>query len=374
MKYSIRMRILYKYIFAVLLLTGCNTSDKIQDVDYFNGEIKEVSEKECINIDVEWQDLELDGAYYGDVYVHDSIMIFYNTKLNSHFFSAFNIETNEEKGIFCEKGNGPNEAVAYSRMYSFFKENEDLKTLLYAPHNNKICIWNITQSLKQGYTVIKDIPYSWREENNNVFYNDIHYLGNDQLIAKNQSQPIGEYDASSPYYQKRTVSTNEQIKRYDIYKQIIINKDAIIVPSSFYDSKDAIKPDGTKIVMAMRNLPQINIVDLNTGQIYGYRLKGGEDFSIFKTKGNWKIHYQWAHADNKYIYASYLGKSRDKSLREEPETQVIHIFDWEGNLKYKLQLNDAAGHFFVDNIKNRLYKWNYRKDSMHFLDLNTIIQ
>lgn len=361
------------FFFAILLLSGCNDSERQKDVDCFNGEIKEISESGCTTIDAEWQDMKLDGAYYGDVYVHDSIMVFYNTKLSSKFFSVFNINTNEEMGHFCEKGNGPNEAVVYSPMYSFFKENGDLATLLYAPHNNKICIWNITQSLKQEHTVIKDIPYSWREENNNVFYNDIHYLGNNQLIVKNQSQPIGEYDASSPYYQKRTISTNRQIQRYDVYKKTIINEDAIIIPTSFYDSKDVIKPDGTKIAMAMRNLPQINIIDLNTGEIYGYRLKGGEGFSIFSTKGNWKIHYKWAHADNNYIYASYLGKHRDKSLREEPETQIIHVFDWEGNLRYKLKLNDATGRYFVDNTTNRLYKWNYKKDSIHYLDLNTVI-
>lgn len=43
------------------------------------------------------------------------------------------------------------------------------------------------------------------------------------------------------------------------------------------------------------------------------------------------------------------------------------------NLGYKLKLNDAAGHYFVDNTTNRLYKWNYRKDTIHFLDLDTII-
>lgn len=361
-------------IFPGLLLVGCSHLINEKDSDYFNGNIMEANENKCQTKSVTWNELILKGPNYGDVYVHDSIMVFYNTKLGNKFFNVFNVDTGEELGRFCEKGNGPNEAVAYGTMYNFFKEECKLKTLLYAPFNNKISIWNITQSLEHKQTIITDIPYSWRKENNNIFYSNIYYLNEDALVAKNQAQNIGEDNITLPYYQKRSISTNQQIKKYDIYKKTIKNDDAYILPETFFYSNDAIKPDGSKVAMAMRNLPQINVIDLNTGEICGYRLKGGKGFSVFKEDGNLKIHYQWIHADDKYIYATYLGKYRNSNPRTEDErSQTIYVFDWEGNLKYRLLPKEGIGHFYVDSVRNRLYNVNHKTDIVSYIELDAIL-
>ena len=358
-----------------LFLVGCSHI-QVDDAEYFNGRIIEVNDKECQTKNVKWKELVLNGPNYGEVYVHDSIMVFYNTKLGDKVFNVFHVDSGEELGRFCEKGNGPNELMACSPMYNFFKENGELKTLLYAPHNNKMCEWNITQSLMQQRSVVRNIPYSWREENNNVYYLNVYALMDDVLVAKNQAQRVdrSEDGITLPCYQKRTVSTNQQIKKYNIYKRAIKNEDACIIPEAFFYSNDAIKPDGSKIVMAMLNLPQINIVDLNTGEVTGYRLKGGENFSVFKEDGNLKIHYRWVHADNKYIYASYFGKHRDSDPRAmAPPTQMLHIFDWEGNMKYRLLIKEGIGHYYVDEVRNRLYSINHKTDVVTYLDLNEIL-
>ena len=361
-----------------ILLYGCSSSAYENDADYFNGKIKEVNDKSCQTKNVAWKELILNGPNYGEVYVHDSIMVFYNSKLGDKFFNVFHVDTGEELGRFCEKGNGLNEVIACSPMYSFFQEEGELRTLLWAPHNNKLWDWNITQSLKQQKTIVKDIPYPWRKENNGVFYENMYALTVDSLLVKNPAKGI-YYDGDEttlPFYQKRTISTNQQIKKYDIYKQIIKNEDAYILDEFFFNSSDAIKPDGSKLVMAMRNLPQINIINLKTGEVCGYRLKGGDGFSVFKGDGNMKIHYQRVHADDHYIYASYLGKNRDSDPRSgEPSTQTIHVFDWEGNMRYKLMIEgeDGAGKFFVDTVRNRLYSVHDNKDEVSYLDLKTIL-
>ena len=57
----------------------------------------------------------------------------------------------------CNKGGGPEEAAAFGPIFQFFKKGNDLKTLLFAPHEGKLFIWNITQSITQGSTIIDKV-------------------------------------------------------------------------------------------------------------------------------------------------------------------------------------------------------------------------
>lgn len=82
-------------------------------------------------------------------------------------------------------------------------------------------------------------------------------------------------EATLPVYQKRTFDTNKLLESYSSYKKSIKNSEASILPESFFYSNDAFKPDGTKVVQAMVNLPQLNILDVETGQTVGYRMKEG---------------------------------------------------------------------------------------------------
>ncbi|MDR2287277.1 MAG: hypothetical protein LBE04_07370 [Prevotellaceae bacterium] len=45
-------------------------------------------------------------------------------------------------------------------------------------------------------------------------------------------------------------------------------------------SMDKMKPDKTKIAMGLRYLRQINIMDIETGKVTGYRVKDTPDFNI----------------------------------------------------------------------------------------------
>lgn len=62
--------------------------------------------------------------------------------------------------------------------------------------------------------------------------------------------------------------------------------------SLFFYSNDAIKPDGTKVVQAMVHLAQLNILDLETGHVSGYRLEGEPDFSVLKVMKNKVVFYK----------------------------------------------------------------------------------
>ena len=233
-------------------------------------------------------------------------------------------------------------------------------------------IWNITQSITQGSTIIdKVIPYTWRNENGGACYNEMYLQNNNVLLARVDPFPINDADATLLFYQKRTLDTNKALKNYAIYKQTIKNREAPIIPEDFFASADAFKPDGTKIVQVMGHLPQLNILDFETGQVVGYRMEGGDDFSVFQGKKNIKNYYVEVQADDNYIYALYWGRDR-WGMYEIPCVNTIHVFDWYGRLVQKLETDYDIDKMFLDTVRNRLYVTRPKSDDVYYLDLDEV--
>ena len=357
-------------IVHLLLLNVFFCCHKNADNTYFLGDIKYI-EDVAKEIHVTLKEVPLNGANYGIIAVYDSLMIFWNPKLQYMFFNIFNLDTGKEIGSFCGKGGGPNEMFGVSPIYQFFEENNDLKTLIFAANENKIFIWNISQSIKCGFTVIDTIiPYNSKNEYGVVAYNYMFYKNGDSLFTHTPTFALNEEEASLSYYQKRTLYSDTLLQKYNIYKKSVRNGKATMIPEFFFASNDAIKPDGSKIAQAMGYLSQINILDTNTGDIIGYRMKNTPDFSFFETRMTLrKTYYTRIQASNKYIYAPYWGKE-PLGLREIPLINNIHVFNWNGKLLYKFIVDFSVGEIWLDEIRNRLYITNNILDDVFYLDLN----
>ncbi len=346
---------------------------KNSDNTYFSGEILPIDSdiKQVKNMVL--KPLQLEGAYFGIIAAYDSLMFFMNNKLPNHFFNVFNINTGEEIGTFCNRGGGPGEVAAISPIYQFFKEDDALKTLLYAPNENELLIWNITRSLEKGTTVLDTIiPYPLDIENQGAFYDYIFRQDENTLFTNVQSIPLNDEEATLPFYQKRTVYDNRLLKNYSIYKNTIRNEDASIIPEAFLSSNDVYKADGSRIIQFMLHLAQLNIIDTETGKVIGYRMLGSPDFSFFeKEKRLVNNYYLRARADDQYIYASYWGKESWGPF-EIPSVNTIHVFDWNGKWLYELITDQPIHEMWLDKVRNRLYTTNVATDEVFYLDLNEI--
>lgn len=368
------MILIKKMIYLIALfaiLAGC--VERNADEACFNGEIQIVEDGISEEMAVSLKSLPLDGANYGYMAVYDSLIFFLNPKLPDHFYNIFHVDTGKEIGSFCCKGGGPEESVSLGPIFHFFSENQELKALLFAPYEEKMFIWNITRSIGQNKTVMdKVIPYAWRSENGGACYNVMRYCHqSNTLLTKVDAFPLGEEDATLPFLQKRTLDTNKRLKDYPIYKRSVKNEDLQIIPEAIFASNNAFKPDGTKAVQAMVHLPQLNIVDMESGQVTGYRLKGGEDFSTFYKAGDLKAHYVNVQADDNYIYAAYYGKKNSNRF-EIPEVYTIYVFDWSGRLVQKLRVDHPISEIFLDSARNRLYITKPKVDEVYYFDLNEV--
>ena len=356
----------------VAILAICISCNKNNDNLYFNGEIRNFEVLGSMK-KITLKAIQLNGTNFGWLSVDDSLMIFRNPKLTTHFFNVFNTDTGEELGAFCNKGGGPDELADCHKIFNFFKENDELKTLLLGIYEEKLFVWNITQSVKQGTTIIDAIiSYVPEKENKGALYSSFFFQKDNTLLAKVQSVPLGGGDATLPFYQQRTINTNKLLKNYSIYKKSIINRDSPTTAQTFSSSNDACKPDGTKVVQAMLYLPQLNILDVETGQVVGFRMKGAPDFSIFEDeKDVYNIYYIGVQADDNYIYALYWGKESWGRF-DTPYVNTIHVFDWDGNFVQEIETDYGLDQMWVDSTRDRLYLTSPKVDEVFYLDLNEV--
>lgn len=354
------------WIIFILLFYRCQYVD---DAEVFNGDIVFVEDSVEKIQDVTIKKLFLDGNNYGYASAYDSLLLFMNPKLGSHFFQIFNVNTGKELGQFVRKGLGPDEIIAAGPIWQLYKENEELKTLVFAPNEEKVWIWNISQSLEQQKTVV-DTIYSclWKEKG--ICYKEMFKI-DDTFLMKVPAFPIGEDDATLPFYLQCETGTQTPLREFAIYKKSIKNSDSEVMPEMFYYSNDALKPDGTKIVQAMTKMPQLNILDLRSGKVIGYRLEGGDDFSIFQTENSLKTYFVRVQADDDFIYAVYWGKDLWKR-NEIPYLNTIYVFTWEGRLVKKIRTDGDIDNISVDNVGKRLYLTRPKQDEVYYLDLSNI--
>lgn len=245
--------------------------------------------------------------------------------------------------------------------------------MLFAPNEEKLFVWNITQSIARGTTIMdRVIPFAWRDENRGACYNEMYLQDDNTLLARVDPVPLSDDEATLLFYQKRTLDTNEALKNYSIYKQAIKEGEASLISEAYFASADAFKPDGTKAVQVMGHLQQLNILDFETGQVVGYRMEGGESFSALREKKNIKNYYVEVQADDNYIYALYWGKDR-WGMSEIPYINTIHVFDWHGRLVQKVETDYDIDKMFLDTVRNRLYVTRPKADDIFYLSLDEVV-
>ncbi len=355
-------------ISSSLLLFSC--SGPRTDRELFNGEIHYVNDESAVSRNVVSQQVLLDGIYTGMIAVHDSLLVCWEPSYQSHFVNLFNIDTGKEIGLFCPQGQGPNEFSNTNPVYQFFKKGDDLMSL-FDGNLRSLFFWNITKSIQTKTTVYDTIMYD--KGGLGLFF---YYLPDGALLNVISSKFTDDRNATTPYCERRSLYTEEGTQLFPIYKsESVSNKSASNPVGRFFNTWDALKPDGTKLVQAMSYLPQLNIIDTNTGQVVGYRLEDGTDYSLVQTDmKNLKRYYLSVQADDKYIYAAYWGKESWGSNpgNSIPKFDQIYVFDWSGNLLYKLKTDRSYYIIWLDTVRNRLYTRDWNTDEIYYLDLNEL--
>lgn len=333
------------------------------DKELFNGEIRYMNDKDAVSMEVSARHVELEGLYTGTIAVYDSLLLCWDTSYPNHFINLFNVDTGKEIGYFCPKGGGPNELFNTNPVYQFFKKGDEVMTL-FDKNSQALAVWSLTKSIQTGQTVYDTIVCDYKGLG--LFF---FRLPDDALLNVVSAQPKNMHEVVTPYCERRPLYTPGEVQKFPLYKEDLVNDESA---GGIFNSWSALKPDGTKLVQAMGRLPQLNIVDTRTGQVVGYRMKGGPDYSLLQSgTGELKKYYLSVQADDRYIYAAYWGKETWGGT-SMPKFDQIHVFDWEGNLLYKLKTDQSFFVIWLDTVRNRLYTRDWSTDEIYYLDLNEL--
>lgn len=361
------MRKLY-YIIFLLLLASCGS----RNTDFFNGEIVDIKDN-TIEKEVEFKAVELDGPNFGFFSVYDSLAIYMNPQLTSHWYQVFNLKTGEEMGQFAMKGNGHKEFTPVGPIFNYYLEGNELKTLISEMNVETLHIWNVTKSLESKSTVIdKQVKMPWRKENKGAHFKEIFIKDSNTVYAKVSSNPINDYEATLPYYQIRNLENWENLGEINVFKKGIINKHKRYLPEAFLYTNDVMKPDGTKIVQAMGKVPQLNIIDTRAQKVVGYHLNYGMNLSDLETIKTLKSYFTRVCADDAYIYAVFSGQEICET-EEIPCVNKIYVFDWDGHLVRKATTKHCIGEIALDYVNNILYTTSPMDEKLYYINTEELI-
>jgi hypothetical protein len=328
------------YLFVSIIIFSCTTKNN----KIFNGEIFIIDNKPDIDT-LYGEQIKFDGLYTGFMAAYDSVIVFssdqYINTLNCVSL-AFNVKTGKQISSLIKIGGGPDEYTMVTTTTHQFYTGKDMGMWFYDYFIKKICI---LVNIKDN-TVTENIDVSWLKNDRKEPSSRFFILNDSLFLAFNMDEPAYTHEniALPPMWSLYNYKTKEKLKQYNVF-----NEFKYLYSYSGLSSEDQLKPDNTKFVIPMMYLPQINIVDIQTGRIKGYVFKDNlPDYTDITTKqqNERKTYYFRACVDNDFIYAA----------KQEENDIVIDIFDWSGNYLRRLILDKRMEMFIaLDPVNKYLY-------------------
>jgi hypothetical protein len=323
------------FIISILLIFSCK-----ENIEIFKGDIVFVEVPASVDT-LYGNELKLDGIYTGSVCVYDSLILFSSHKYPDYSIYVFNTKTGKQISSVVRKGDGADEFVT-----SGFSEQFQI--------DSRVCLWIYDWSRKKCVLVDlidnsqrEKIDISGLKTERDMPFGRIFILNDSLLLTFNQGEDSfsEEKHLTPPLYRIFNYRTNKKITEYEAYNSFKYNEQ--MPPQSCLFSLDRIKPDRTKLVMAMLYLHQINIMDIETGKINGYRFKNTPDFDILRDGSHFegKLYYYYVCVDDDLIYGV---------IQNEKDT-MVDVFDWHGNLIKRLILDKKMESVALDPVNKYLY-------------------
>ncbi len=163
-----------------------------------------------------------------------------------------------------------------------------------------------------------------------------------------------------PGFNIRRFEDEKVIQEFKAYNKSLINNhpSGEYLKGQLYNSNDLVKPDRSKMVMGMLLLPQLNIIDLNTFKMNGFRLDMGIDYeTLTKDPAPLKFHYLFGACDDAFIYITYLGWGISERFILS-DTHELHVYNWEGALVKRYYLDHPFFEMAIDPVAGKLYTIN----------------
>jgi hypothetical protein len=342
MKYCILLCLI-----GLFTLTSCSEKQ-----EYFNGEIIIIDTNDINNKPdtLLGEIIKLDGLYTTGMWVYDTLIGFISSKFSNYFMNVFNVNSGKFLYSLCKRGQGPDDFISITWTAQFVHEDHIYLWIRKEGGKDESVLINLENPdnvVRQKMNIKIDTEFQYPFGLIFVL-NDSLFLGSNQ----GEDQYLGKGSFVPPAYHIYNSNTKQEIKHHRPYNAFTPKYNAYMA-ADYYYSMDRMKPDKSKIVMAMSLLDQINIFDMTTGEFKGYRNKNSPDFKyLTHSPDNFIMYYIYVCVDDTYIYGLY---SNTKYNLQKYESNIVNVFDWNGNFIKQIILDKVALDMAFDPVNKYLY-------------------
>lgn len=320
----------YWIIIIFCLLASCRQERDI--------EIRNVTDVLLVDssttVKVVGEKLQLDLINPLSILCVDTVMLVFQD-FEEKMVKAYDIGSGNILGEFLRKGGGPDEVYMFNGFTQSFYQDKAPKIVIQS-YPQYLGILDLSETLKAKRTVFNK-KYSFVDDERNSLFaasNAVFYLYEDILLLSKAPERSGRLEDGNTYFELYDYDKNEILKRFYV-------TDLPFIPRAFelYKGVLALKKDNKKVVTFMRFIPMFSITDIESGFSKQFFPFGKEDKlqNYIDTPG----HYYWfAFSTAERIVALYKGGVDPRSLEDEKLNSYFHIFDWEGRLLYKIEVED----------------------------------
>ena len=246
-----------------------------------------------------------------------------------HCLDVIDLKSGETLHQLCRAGRGPGEFLNLSPLFSITEEAavvyDSMRGMV-----SEVCVdgenvGDIIHQVKLEVPSGEGVPiimtcYKVNEEN---------------LVAYNSIQaPFEEVSIENPYYAVYDYETGFEKRAFHLFDATPLSRTSEGVTMTAFDLRDCINYENNQVCFTMGKMPVFGFLDISSGEVRGFRLKGEQPFS---TKEN-RIYFTGVCARGQFIYALYVGKSRSE-LTPEACTTMLYKLDWAGHILNRFELD-----------------------------------
>lgn len=336
------MKKLIYYILIAVIQISCDNTPVKSPLDLFKDK-RMIPEKECF--------FERDSlAQIETLLCNDSSLIVFDYH-SSNSFTLFDLHSGKYIRRFGAIGNGPGEIPLGS--YGFLSKND---FVVYYTHTGLVTKFDI-DSLRNGISSSPNVLCHYKIPeaqfsriipiNDTVFVGGGTYKSTYQFLLFDSNNSILDYGIEI---------YNADNQSYNEYHKYLSNQ-GVFTKS----------PDKNKFVYALNNSSNIDffeIVDSKIQLIRSIRIRDPQNkpmsdgpFNGVIPDRDCGIGYIDLTVTDKYVYALYTDKKMvdDRGKGNSFSSNVILVFDWNGNPVEILQLNQEVYYIAVNEKRNLMY-------------------
>ena len=290
-----------------------------------------------------------------DAVVKDGLCVLYTPTDFPTYFSILDLASGEHKGEFGVKGNGPLEAPYFSILHELYSDGGNIKALVEDTMKDRCLVCNVTKTIEQQTPIYDTIlPYNWRAFGRVPSFSAA--INGDETFVVFNSIPDHELRrVVTPKVGVVSRSKQALISEFPIFCDSVVDvthigKWDISMPFSL---KCAMSPNRNNVAIGMVYLPQINLLNITTGDLKCIRIKGADKVDLNCEN----YYYASVQCDDDFVYALCMNITNVPVEELDKHSGELHIFDWNGNLVKRWKFGKFYNKISIDCGKLYAFKF-----------------